>query len=229
MSAKAEGLGDAGDGRDGGQPSASPSEEHLLAEVERIAVALGRMFPGLCEVVLHDLRDPDHAIRVIENNLSGRRVGDSATELGLARIKDPGYPSVIQNYANQFPDGRPAKSTSIGIRNTAGEYIAALCLNLDVSTLSPVTLALANLVATDPEHREVPPETLRDRTRRELREVIETAAAERSTTPRALPRDAKKDLVRRLYEDGYFDTRNAAQAIADLLGISRASVYTYTK
>ncbi|MDX2675048.1 helix-turn-helix transcriptional regulator [Streptomyces sp. NY05-11A] len=208
---------------------AAAEDEHLLAETEKIAVALGRMFPGLCEVVLHDLRDPAHAIRVIENNLSGRQVGDSATELGLARIKDPDYPSVIQNYANQFPDGRPAKSTSIGIKNTAGEYIAALCLNLDVSTLSPVTLSLSNLVATDPENRDVELESLHNRSRRELREVIETAAAERSTTPRALHKDVKKELVRRLHQDGYFDTRNAAQTIADLLGISRASVYAYTK
>src|SRR3954447_23586957 len=93
------------------------ADEHLIGEAEKIAVALGRMFPGLCEVVLHDLRDPAHAIRVIENNLSGRTVGDAATELGLARIEDPNYPGIIQNYANQFPDGRPAKSTSIGIKN----------------------------------------------------------------------------------------------------------------
>lgn len=204
-------------------------DEHLLAEAEKIAQALGRMFPGICEVVLHDLRDPDHAIRFIENNLSGRQVGESATELGLARIRDPQYPSVIQNYANQFPDGRPAKSTSIGIKNAAGQYIAALCLNLDISTLSPLTLTLSNLVATDPENRDAQLEKLSDRSRRELREVIETTAAERSTTPRALPRDAKKDLVRRLHDDGYFDTRNAAQTIGDLLGISRASVYTYAR
>lgn len=79
------------------------------------------MVPGLCEVVLHDLRDPRHAIRVIENNLSSRRVGDSATE--------PGWRA------------SPIRSL--------GEYIAALNLNLDVSVLSPVTLALANLVATE--------------------------------------------------------------------------------
>lgn len=209
--------------------SVSADDEHLLAETEKIATALARMFPGLCEVVLHDLRDPAHAIRLIENNLSGRRIGDSATELGLARVKDPNYPGVVQNYANRFPDGRPAKSTSIGIKNAAGDYIAALCLNLDVSTLSPVTLALSNLVATDPAHREEPLETLGDRNRRVLREVVEAAAAESSTTPRALSRDAKKALVRKLHEDGYFESRNAAQTIADLLGISRASVYTYTK
>jgi len=202
------------------------ADEHLIGEAEKMAVALGRMFPGLCEVVLHDLRDPRHAIRAIENNLSGRRVGDSATELGLARIADPEYPSVIQNYPNRFPDGRPAKSTSIGIKNEAGEYIAALCLNLDVSVLSPVTLALSNLVATDTEHREQPLENLRDRTTRELRRTVEELAAERAATPRSLSRQDKKALVRRLHRDGYFDSRDAAQTIANLLGVSRASTTT---
>ncbi|MFF1718119.1 helix-turn-helix transcriptional regulator [Streptomyces sviceus] len=205
------------------------ADEHLIGEAEKIAVALGRMFPGLCEVVLHDLRDPRHAIRAIENNLSGRRVGDSATELGLARIADPEYPSVLQNYPNRFPDGRPAKSTSIGIKNEAGEYIAALCLNLDVSVLSPVTLALSNLVATDTEHREQPLETLRDRTTRELRRTVEELAAERAATPRSLSRQDKKALVQRLHRDGFFDSRDAAQTIADLLGVSRATVYNYSK
>lgn len=204
-------------------------DEHLLGEAEKVAVALGKMFPGLCEVVLHDLRDPDHAIRVIENNLSGRAAGDPATELGLARIADPGYPDVVQNYPNRFPDGRPAKSTSIGIRNSAGEYIAALCLNLDVSVLSPVALALANLVATGTEHGAEPLETLRDRRARELRGTVEELAARRGATPRSLGRDTKRELVRQLHGEGWFDSRDAAQTIADLLGVSRATVYNYTK
>ncbi|WP_406277646.1 transcriptional regulator [Embleya sp. NBC_00896] len=209
--------------------TSAEADEHLIREVESIAVALGRMFPGLCEVVLHDLRDPQHAIRAIENNLSGRKVGDSVTELGLARIEDPSYPSVIQNYPNQFPDGRPAKSTSIGIKNAAGEYVAALCLNLDVSVLSPVTLALSNLVATDTEHRDQSLETLRDRNARELRRVVEELAAERAATPRSLSRESKKALVRQLHQEGHFDSRDAAQNIADLLGVSRATVYNYIK
>jgi hypothetical protein len=41
---------------------------------------------------------------------------------------------------------RAAKSTSIGVESAAGEYIAALRPHLDVSVLSPATLAPANLV-----------------------------------------------------------------------------------
>nr|WP_145486791.1 MULTISPECIES: PAS domain-containing protein [Streptomyces] len=205
------------------------ADEHLVQEAEKIAVALGRMFPGLCEVVLHDLRDPDRSIRAIENNLSDRQVGDPATELGLSRIADPAYPDVVQNYPNRFPDGRPAKSTSIGIKNAEGRYIAALCLNLDVSVLSPVTLTLANLVATDDGHGDTPLETLRDRHARELRRAVEELSAERGAPPRSLSRTDKKALVQQLNRDGYFESRDAARTIADLLGVSRATVYNYAK
>ncbi|MEU6465685.1 PAS domain-containing protein [Streptomyces sp. NPDC046976] len=205
------------------------ADEHLVQEAEKIAVALGRMFPGLCEVVLHDLRDPDRSIRAIENNLSGRQVGDSATELGLSRIADPAFPDVVQNYPNRFPDGRPAKSTSIGIKNAEGRYIAALCLNLDVSVLSPVALTLANLVATDSGHGEAPLETLRDRHARELRRAVEEFSAERGAPPRSLSRADKKALVQQLNRDGYFESRDAARTIADLLGVSRATVYNYAR
>ncbi|MFH8342447.1 transcriptional regulator [Streptomyces sp. AM6-12] len=205
------------------------ADEHLVREAEKIAVALGRMFPGLCEVVLHDLRDADRSIRAIENNLSGRQVGDPATELGLSRIADPAFPDVVQNYPNRFPDGRPVKSTSIGIKNAEGRYIAALCLNLDVSVLSPVTLALANLVATDSGHGDQPLETLRDRQARELRRAVEEFAAERGAPPRSLSRTDKRALVRQLNRDGYFESRDAARTIADLLGVSRATIYNYAK
>jgi hypothetical protein len=33
----------------------------------------------------------------------------------------------------------------------------------------------------------------------------------------------------RLHRDGFFDSRDAAQTIADLLGVSRATVYNYSK
>ncbi|HEV7799816.1 MAG TPA: PAS domain-containing protein, partial [Burkholderiales bacterium] len=102
--------------------------ELLLRESRKIVEALGKMFAPSCEVVLHDLTHPDHAIIAIETNLSGRQVGDPVTELGLARIEDPGFAEVVQNYPNHFPDGRPAKSTSIGIKNSKGQFIAAICL-----------------------------------------------------------------------------------------------------
>jgi predicted transcriptional regulator YheO len=203
-------------------------DELLLREAERIVTAIGRMFPGLCEVVLHDLRDPEHAIRAIENNLSGREIGDPATELGIARIQDPDYPSVIQNYPNRFPDGRPAKSTSIGIKNSAGTYVAAVCLNLDVSLFATVAQSLQNLVRTD-EQDEPLTEHLRARTVEELRSLVDKFAAARGQTPRSLSAAAKKELVRSLKEEGFLDVKHSVPVLTDLLGVSRATVYNYVR
>jgi predicted transcriptional regulator YheO len=202
-------------------------DELLLREAEKIAQAIGRMFPGLCEVVLHDLRDPAHAVRAIEGGLSGRAVGDPATELGLARIADPGFPDVLQNYPNRFPDGRPAKSTSIGLRNRDGEYVAALCLNLDVSLLGSAAHALTRLTRTDDPAPLA--ETLHARTGDELRALVEDYAAERGHTPLTLPAAGKKDLVRSLKARGFLELKNAVPALTELLGISRASVYNYLR
>src|SRR6516225_5530485 len=82
----------------------------LLREAAKIVQALGRMLAPCCEVVLHELSNPDHAILAIENPLSGRRIGEPTTEMGLARINVPNFPDVVQNYANSLPDGRQVKS-----------------------------------------------------------------------------------------------------------------------
>ncbi|MEV1008576.1 PAS domain-containing protein [Streptomyces sp. NPDC049881] len=212
----------------GGGADTGAEDALLLREAEKIVTALGRTFPGLCEVVLHDLRDPEHAVRAIENNLSGRAVGDPATELGLARIEDPGYPDVLQNYPNRFPDGRPAKSTSIGIRNSAGVYIAAICLNLDVSLFATVSRSLARLVATEDAGMPVE-ETLSSRTAGELRALVEEFAAARGTTPRGLDAAARQALVRSLKERGHLQVKHAVPILTDLLGVSRATVYNYLR
>lgn len=202
--------------------------ELLLRETRKIVEALGKMFAPCCEVVLHDLTHPDQAIMAIECNLSGRSIGEPATELGLARIKDSGFPDVIQNYPNQFPDGRAAKSTSIGIRNSRGQFIGALCLNLDVSLFGSMQQSLAKLISVN-DDAVVLPETLRARSAEEIRAVINDYAAQRNQTARGLQANDKKNLVRDLNDRGYLQVKNAVPAVADCLGISRATVYNYMR
>ena len=121
----------------------------LLSQVKQIADGLAQTFSPFCEVVVHDLLDPKHAVLAIHNNLSGREVGDPATELGLARILDPEFAPVIANYSNKFSDGRQAKSTSIGIKDSDGRYVAALCMNVDLTIFQSVQSAMKQFVAVD--------------------------------------------------------------------------------
>ncbi len=202
------------------------SNKLLLSELQVIAEGLAQTFAPFCEVVVHDLSHPKNAIAFIENNLSGREVGQSVTELGLARIQDPEYPAVIANYANQFADGRRVKSTSIGIRDESGDYVAALCLNVDLTLFNGFQAALNQF--TQVESKNVL-ETLDASNSARICDRIDAFAASRATSPRALKPADRKQLVQELKRAGFLDIRRGMEIAAAHMGVSRATVYSYLR
>lgn len=206
----------------------SPSKEEsaLIEQVRHIADGLAQTFAPFCEVVVHDLRDPGHAVLAIHNKLSGRAAGDPATELGLARIADSAYPQVIANYPNQFPDGRPVKSTSIGIKDAHGNYVAALCLNVDLTLFRSMQGILEQFNALG----EAPlGESLDPANADAIRRRIDAYAARLASTPQLLKAHERRALMRELKEGGYLEVRRAMEVAASHLGISRATAYNDIK
>lgn len=207
--------------------AAQAARNALFEQLRPVAEGLGATLAPFCEVVLHDLTDPRHAIVAIHNNLSGRGVGQPATELGLARIADPSYPQVIANYANTFPDGRRAKSTSVGIKDADGRYVAALCLNIDLTLFQGLQAAIGQFASVDAGM--VGHETLNPTGEDSIRARIDQFAAKLATTPRALKTADRRDLMRELKASGCLQMRRSADIIAAHLGVSRATIYADTK
>lgn len=205
----------------------SPEQQALLEQLEQLAHGLGETFAPFCEVVVHDLLDPKHAILAIHNNLSGRKIGDPATELGLARIADPEYPQVIANYSNQFADGRQAKSTSVGIKDSTGRYVAALCMNVDLTLFRSLQSALGNFVSVD--GATAMKESLDPAGANAIRARIDQFAARLATTPRSLKTEDRRILMRELKESGCMEVRRSMEVVALHLGVSRATVYSDAK
>lgn len=198
----------------------------LLSQLESIAEGLSETFAPFCEVVVHDLKTPEHAVISIRNNLSGRQPGDPATELGLARISSPDFPNILANYANKFSDGRPAKSTSIGIKNEAGEYVAAICLNVDMTLFRGMQNALAQFTSLSSNSVS---ENLESGGTEMIRQRIEQYAARLATTPRSLSVHDRKQLVAELKSSGLLEVRRAMETVSQHLGISRATAYLYAR
>lgn len=201
-------------------------QQTILEQVKQIAIGLSETLAPFTEVVVHDLKSPKQAILAIHNNLSGRKVGDPATELGLARIADANYPQILANYANRFSDGRLAKSTSIGIKDSEGQYIAALCLNVDVTLFRGITSLLEQFSALSGDMAK---ETLDPSNAISVRERIDRFAVGLATTPQALRTDQRRALMRALKEEGYLELRKSMEIVAQHLGVSRATVYNDTK
>ncbi len=205
----------------------TPAQQLLLSQVKQIAEGLAKTFAPFTEVVVHDLLDPAHAVLAVHNNLSGREVGHPATELGLARILDPGIEQIIANYPNRFSDGRQVKSTSIGIKDSDGRYIAALCLNIDLTLFQGFQSALNQFTAMEgsaPSRENLDP-TGADA----IRARIDEFAAKLASTPRALRAEERRTLMKELKAAGLLEVRRAMDTIASHIGVSRATVYSDAK
>ena len=201
-------------------------QQVILQQVMQIAAALGETLAPFTEVVVHDLRSPRHAILAIHNNLSGREVGHPATELGLARIADEDYPQVLANYANELPDGRRAKSTSVGIKDSTGHYFAALCLNIDVTLFRSMSSMLEQFSSAKGEGAS---ESLDPANADAIRQRIDQFAVRLATTPRALRAGQRRNLIQQLREEGFMELRRSVGTVAQHLGVSRATVYNDAK
>lgn len=205
----------------------TPEQRLLLQQIKQVAEGLGKTFAPFCEVVVHDLLDPAHAVLAIHNNLSGREVGDPATELGLARIMDPEFDQILANYPNRFSDGRQVKSTSVGIKDSNGRYVAALCMNIDLTVFQGFQGMLSQFATLEKEG--AAPETLDPVGAEAIRSKIDQYAARMATTARALKAEDRRVLVKELKAAGLLDVRRAMNVVAAHLGVSRASVYSYAK
>ncbi|WP_438765629.1 helix-turn-helix transcriptional regulator [Kushneria sp. TE3] len=205
----------------------TPEQQLLLEQLQQVADGIARTFAPFCEVVVHDLLNPSHAVLAIHNNLSGREAGHPATELGLARIQDADVEQVIANYPNSFVDGRQVKSTSIGIKDADGQYIAALCMNIDLTVFQGFQGMLNQFV--DIQTAAPARESFDPMGADAIRARIDEFAARLATTPRALKADERRTLVKELKAAGLLELRRAMEIVAAHLGVSRASVYGYAK
>jgi predicted transcriptional regulator YheO len=208
-----------GRGRGGFRSEELPAAFELLSRIGRaVATTVG---PD-CEVVVHDLRHPQHSVIAISGNLTGRHVG--------APVPDP---QLLPGEVDKFTDddlrrtattmaGRELLASTAWVRDTSGHIVGAMCINIDRSGLRRARdLIDAHLGASEPVGRPLTSFAL---------DVAEfTAAAVTAVIGRVprrrLRRTERVELLRRLDADGVFALRGAADAIAAQLAVSRSSIY----
>jgi len=201
-------------------------DNHLLEETVKIAKALTKMFSPYCEIVVHDLRKPDKAIIFIGNSLTGRKTGDPTTNIGRARIKDKKFPEVLQNYQGTTPDGRLLKSTSIGIKNHNNKIIGAICFNFNVSVFNDIHMQLNEFLTT--KNTNVPTKKYFISTSVEnIKSYIDDYCKRNKLASSKLSAKSKKKMIKQMKKEGLFNIKKSVDIVANLLGISRASIYHY--
>jgi Uncharacterized protein conserved in bacteria len=198
-------------------------ELQLFAE---LAKGIAAQFGDKCEVVVHDWSRPyDSTIVIIENgHVTGRKVGDPGTNLGLEIMRGTTDGGNRHNYVTQTADGRILRSTSMYVKNNDGKIIGAVCLNFDITDLMLAEKTLQSLTASG-----LAPvrESFVTNVNELLDALIQEAQEAVGKPPAHMTKEDKIELIRLLDEKGAFLIKKSGERICGYLGISKYTLYSY--
>lgn len=197
-----------------------PSFRHI----QPFADAIARLLHPFAEVVLHDLETD--SIQAIYNSFSRREVGDPSY---LERVDFDTSQEVIGPYAKTNWDGRSLKSISIVIRNQKGDAEGFLCINVDVSAFESAKSMLQCFLSNNAEMAEDTQSLFKDDLYEKINLYVQSYCRDKHVSLDALSKGEKREIVHALIANGAFKGRNASSYIARILGVSRATVYNYSK
>lgn len=186
-----------------------------------IAEAICRLFYPNVEIVLHNLQTK--CIEAIYNPFSKRKVGEESHIDEEVKT----FPEVFPVYTKTNWDGKKIKSVSSPLRDSEGKMFGLLCINLDLSKWEEmVNWSLEWMQAGI----SAPPTALfREDWKEKIHVYVSCYVKKENLSLALLNTDQKKKLVLSLQREGAFSVKHAASYVADILGISRATVYNYLK
>lgn len=187
---------------------------------ESIALLL---FPH-AEVVVHEVKS--QSIVHIANNFSKRKLDDdSALEQDMDEFRRS--PS-IGPYEKTNWDGQKLRSVTSVLYDEQGEPEYLLCINLNFSVLQQAHEALSAFFQVS--RLIAQPEALfKDDWQERINTFLQTWLREHGLSLRTLAAKDKRSLVQALYAEGAFEGRSAADYVANVLNMGRATVYKYLK
>jgi len=179
------------------------------------------LFPH-AEVVLHDLRTG--CIQAIFNNLSKRAIGDESLLDELNELSSS--QDVFPPYFKTNWDGRKMKSVTAVLKDQVGKPVGLLCINLDISKWEEMHHFILEMIKPAAE---MPDFLFKNDWKEKINRYVSAYLKQHGLRLESLDRGEKRQLLFTLQKEGAFDTKNAASYIADVLQISRATVYNYLK
>lgn len=194
---------------------------HILKPlIKTIASALG---PN-CEVVLHDLYNIESSIVAIENgHITGRKVGDSSTNLGLEALRKGAEDSDILNYMSTTKDGKTLKSSSMYIRDENGLAIGSICINYNITDFMMAANVLNDFIKTEKEVQETFSNDINDIIENLLQDGVKVVG-------KPVPFMQKEDKMRMLEfldDKGVFTVKRSMERVAMFLDVSKYTLYNY--
>jgi predicted transcriptional regulator YheO len=202
--------------------------EHVKAEMPfltQIIKGIAAQFGEKCEVVLHDLTgDYEHTIVAIENShITGRKIGDCGSNLGLEVLRGSVEEGDRYNYITQTKDGKILRSSSVYIKNSEGQTVGAICMNLDISDfiMAENTLKSITMHKLEQETDEVFVNDVSDL----LDYLLQQCQNEIGKPVSHMSKEEKAKAIHFLDKRGAFLIKKAGDKVCQFLDISKFTLY----
>lgn len=208
----------------------------VLTEKDRsILDSLSNTLDGLAEYlgdgyefVLHSLEDTERSvIKIINGYHTGRKVGAPITDLALQMLdkvnSSEGSDSIT--YFTRNKNGEPLKSTTIAVRGENGRIIGLLCINFYLnSSFSDIISGFFDMHGTGFRK-----ETFVDNPNDGIKEAYERVHSIIEANDSISISQKNKEMIMLLKQYGVFKIKNAVSIVADLMGISKNTVYMHLR
>ena len=200
--------------------------ESYKSVLEGLSEFLGSGF----EMVLHSLEDADSsAIKVINGHFSGRKEGAPLTDLALRllnQILRSGNYHTNLVYFNRSKKGAPIRSATLPITGENDRIIGLLCMNFYMDI--PLSTVINSLFTIDGNGDNYT-ETFVSSSEELLETAVEEARNEVFRNPAIPASNRNKEIIALLHEKNLFRLKDAVTRVADLLGISKNTVYLHLR
>ena len=199
--------------------------------LESLSKGISALFGTNCEVTVHDLtRGHENTIIAIENgHVTGRHVGDDASEVVLQAIKNDATKKVEDHYAYlaRTKDGRIVKSSSIFLRGENGELKSMVGINYDVTDLMMAKHAIEAAVSIEKPEENENIGTISTNVNDLLDQLIEEADEFVGIPVAKMTKDDKTRAIQLLNDKGAFLIKKAGDKVSKHYDISKYTLYNY--
>lgn len=194
-----------------------------------IADMIAKTFGSCCEVVIHDLSVPQNSVvYTVNNHVTGRQIGQPFDHLIkqvlLSRRFDREYAA---NYPTTDKEGRPVKSSTVLLRGSDGSVIGALCINIAIAPIQQVTEILKDFLYVEENNvSESKGEYIIDEHIQDVVvQLIDRIVGDNDVA--SMDRKTRLSIISFMESKGVFLVKGAVDQVAERLGISRVTVYSY--
>lgn len=201
-----------------------------------LADMLTRTFGKGCEVVIHDLTDPQHSVVYVANNtVTGRQIGESFYTLVDQVLLSPDLKeNFVSNYyfhAKNGNGGKLIRSSTLLIRKPDGSLDGALCINLDTEPISSMIEFLKGYLPEQGAELHAPSAESKlsqiseeDNVSTMVSSLIDHILSDVSVDS---TREERVEKIRFMENKGIFLMKGSVEQVAAKMGINKVTVYSY--